>query len=76
MKIYSTKFEEFCFGEASEKYIQSEFYALGYEALKTSPDIGYEQQYKKYLVECDSKDKKCLEEIVIFRKICLCESYN
>lgn len=42
MKITKDSFDKFYFGEASEKYIQSEFYAQGYEALKTSPDIGYD----------------------------------
>ena len=42
MKITYENYEKFYFGEASEKYIHSEFYAQGYEALKTSPDIGYD----------------------------------
>ncbi len=42
MKIGYNDYEKFYFGEAQEKYIQSEFYSQGYEALKTSPDIGYD----------------------------------
>ena len=42
MRITCNDYEKFYFGEASEKYIQSEFYSQGYEALKTSPDIGYD----------------------------------
>ncbi|MDW2800063.1 hypothetical protein RZO55_21035 [Clostridium boliviensis] len=42
MKITETNYEEFYFGNACENFIQSEFYTLGYEALKTSPDIGYD----------------------------------
>ncbi len=42
MKITIDNYENFYFGESNEKYIQSEFYSLGYEALKTSPDIGYD----------------------------------
>lgn len=42
MKITSNDYEKFYFGEAQEKYIQAEFYSQGYEALKTSPDIGYD----------------------------------
>ncbi len=42
MKIDVTNYEEFYFGSACEAFIQSEFYALGYEALKTAPDIGYD----------------------------------
>lgn len=42
MKIEYDTYEKFYFGEAQEKYIQAEFYSQGYEALKTSPDIGYD----------------------------------
>jgi hypothetical protein len=42
MKITETNYEEFYFGNACENFVQSEFYTLGYEALKTSPDIGYD----------------------------------
>lgn len=42
MKIKKEDFDKFYFGESNEKYIQSEFYAQGYEALKNSPDIGYD----------------------------------
>ena len=42
MKIDVNNYEEFYFGSACEAFIQSEFYALGYEALKTAPDIGYD----------------------------------
>lgn len=42
MKITKDNYEEFYFGEASERFIQSEFYSQGYEATKMSPDIGYD----------------------------------
>ena len=42
MKIDASNYEEFYFGSACEAFIQSEFYELGYEALKTAPDIGYD----------------------------------
>lgn len=42
MKIKNDNYHRFYFGESNEIYIQSEFYSLGYEALKTSPDIGYD----------------------------------
>lgn len=42
MQITEINYEEFYFGHAAECYIQGEFYTLGYEALKTTPDIGYD----------------------------------
>ena len=42
MKITESNYEKFYFGNACECYIQGEFYALGYEALKPILDIGYD----------------------------------
>lgn len=77
MKITHYDYEKFYFGEASEKYIQSEFYSLGYEALKTSPDIGYDllvtncartkflkEQSRQYNIQI--KSRVCDEKPVCF----------
>lgn len=77
MKIKCNDYEKFYFGEANEKYIQSEFYSQGYEALKTSPDIGYDllvtncartkflgEQSRQYNIQV--KARVCYEKAVCF----------
>ena len=77
MKITEENYEEFYFGNACECFIQGEFYELGYEALKTSPDIGYDllvtncartkflkEEPKQYNVQV--KGRVCSENKVIF----------
>lgn len=77
MKITSNDYEKFYFGEAQEKYIQAEFYSQGYEALKTSPDIGYDllvtncartkflgEQSRQYNIQV--KSRVCYEKSVCF----------
>lgn len=77
MKITNDNYEKFYFGEASEKYIQSELYSLGYEALKTSPDIGYDllvtncartkflgEPSRQYNIQI--KSRVCMEKPVCF----------
>lgn len=42
MKIDENNVGNFYVGNSNECYIQGEFYSLGYEAAKSSPDIGYD----------------------------------
>ena len=42
MKISEDNYRNFYFGNSNECYIQSEFYSHGFEAMKMTPDIGYD----------------------------------
>ena len=77
MRIDETNYEKFYFGSACETFIQSEFYSLGYEALKPVPDIGYDLLVtnlarKKYLSEesrqydIQVKGRVCYKNMVKF----------
>lgn len=57
MKISEENFKQFYFGNANECFIQSEFYSIGFEAMKASPDIGYDL----YVTNC-GRTKFCNEE--------------
>lgn len=80
MNITESDFEQFYFGNSNECYIQSEFYSIGYEAMKTFPDIGYDlivtncartkffnEERKQYKIQVKStvSNKNCISKIFI-----------